>query len=423
MNFSKEVIQAIINKFNRLSSKEDDSLVNDWLNSAIENKNSIRKILKILVLSKDASLSGKIDKKKAWSIIDKKTQSRNIRSSKTILLTQTSKKPNGFSILLVPQIWHRIAAAAIIIFMCGTSYYFINKSFNNQSTTKNISLKNDVLPGGKKAILKLGDGSQIVLDNASNGLLAQQAGTQILKLSNGKVTYKSNVLSSKEVLYNTISTPRGGSYELTLPDGTMVWLNAESSIKFPTTFTDNERKVTITGEAYFEVTSKPLPYQKGKKMPFIVNVAGKSQVTVLGTHFNINSYDDEISVKTTLLEGSVKVTPISNHKLLTNNSVLITPGQQAQLSKTGKVTVSDDINTEEIVGWKDGNFIFNSSDIHTVMHQISKWYDVDIQYVNVPETKFFGIISRNIKLSQVLNILETTGSVKFTIENKTIIVK
>jgi hypothetical protein len=302
------------------------------------------------------------------------------------------------------------AAAAIIICMLSIGSYFLFNSVESKQISKienPIQNKKDIAPGGNAAILTLSDGSIVILDKAQNGTVSTQGNTKVLKLSNGMISY--NILNNKksEMLFNTVSTPRGGLYLLILSDGSKVWLNAASSLKFPVNFIGKERKVELLGEAYFEVA-------KNATMPFKVKVDGM-EVEVLGTHFNINSYDDESLVRTTLLEGSVKI----KRNNITN---LLKPGQEAQMDKVGKIKIINDANIEEAVAWKEGNFQFDRDDIHAVMRQISRWYDVDVEYKGVIASHFGGTISRNVNLSQILDMLHLTGKVKFEVKDKRIIV-
>jgi ferric-dicitrate binding protein FerR (iron transport regulator) len=252
----------------------------------------------------------------------------------------------------------------------------------------------------------LADGSTIILDNVQNGTLAQQGNTKVIK-EDGKLAYNLTSTGINEVLYNTISTPRGGQYQVDLPDGSRVWLNAASSLHFPTAFVGKERRVEITGEAYFEVA-------KNKAQPFIVSVNG-AEVQVLGTHFNVMAYNDENAIKTTLLEGSVKFVNGST-------SSLLKPGQQSQLSENGQVKVVSNVDVDAVTAWKNGNFDFQGEDIETVMRQLSRWYNVDVVYRNKPDELFYAEIPRNTKLSDVLKALELTGKLRFGIEGKKIIV-
>ena len=306
--------------------------------------------------------------------------------------------------------FRRIAVAASILGILVLSGFLLFNRSGETSFVKgkvnNKRFKNDVSPGGNKAILTLADGSTIVLDEAQNGELAQQGNSKIIKLD-GKLSYDPVNKNPKEVVYNTISTPNGGQYQLELADGSLVWLNATSSIRFPTTFIGKERRIEITGEAYFEIA-------KNREMPFIVAVNG-AEVQVLGTHFNINAYNDEDNVRTTLLEGSVKF--VSG-----DNSNILKPGQQFQLAKNGAFNVANDVNVDEVVAWKNGLFAFENATIEKVMRQFSRWYDVEIEYRGKTDDLFIAEMRRNIKLSDALKALELTGKVKFDIEGKKIIV-
>ena len=302
-----------------------------------------------------------------------------------------------------------VIAASIIGLIVITTLFFVTKSDTNgiaKANTVEHRFKDDVSPGGDKAVLTLADGSTIVLDDAQNGTLAQQGNAKIIKLD-GKLSYDLTNKNPKEVVYNTISTPKGGQYQLELPDGSLVWLNASSSIHFPTSFVEKERRVEITGEAYFEVA-------KNLNKPFIVGV-NNSEVQVLGTHFNINSYSDEDDVKTTLLEGSVKFVNGATTSILK-------PGQQSQLAKDGSIKVESDVDVDKVVAWKNGLFDFENAGIETVMRQLSRWYDVEIDYNGKPDDLFIAEMRRNIKLSDALKALELTGKVRFDIQGKKIIV-
>ncbi len=252
----------------------------------------------------------------------------------------------------------------------------------------------------------MADGSSIILDQAQNGNLATQGNTKILKM-NGMLSYNTSQNKTTKVLYNTISTPRGGQYQLIFTDGTKVWLNAASSLRFPTNFEGKERKVELSGEAYFEVA-------KNKAMPFKVKV-NKMEVEVLGTHFNINSYEDESTIRTTLLEGSVR---INQNK----NTGILKPGQQAQTDQFGAIKIINDADLEEAIAWKEEKFQFGRADIHEVMRQVARWYDVNIEYKGTVSSHFGGTISRNANLSQVLDMLHLTGKVKFEVKDRKIIV-
>lgn len=289
--------------------------------------------------------------------------------------------------------WAKLAAAILLFILPGIYFLKYNKPKPTALTALTKPGPIDVQPGGNKAILTLGDGSHIVLDSAQNGLLAHQGKTKIVKSGNGHIAYNQTATGNTTTIYNTMTTPRGGKYDLQLADGTRVWLNASSSITYPIAFSGTERRVAITGEAYFEVA-------KNKAMPFKINVNGQQEVEVLGTHFNIMAYNDEAAVKTTLLEGSVKIV---KNKLTS----VLKPGQQAQLTADGKLSVTDDADINAVMAWKNGQTLFVNEDIKTIMRQVSRWYDIDVEYQgDMPTRLFTGGISRESNLSVLLKVLE-----------------
>jgi transmembrane sensor len=303
----------------------------------------------------------------------------------------------------------RIAAAACIIGVIafGTLLLIRSEPKKEIARSKNSKPnKNDIPPGGNNALLTLADGTTIVLDVAQNGVLAQQGNTKVIKL-NGKLDYSANSSATKEIVYNTISTPRGGQFQVELPDGSQVWLNAASSLRFPTSFVGKVRRVEISGEAYFEVA-------KNKAMPFIVRV-NDAEIQVLGTHFNVMAYNDEATLKTTLLEGAVKF-------VKEGINTMLKPGQQSQLTKEGQLKVVNDVDLTKVVAWKNGFFDFEGSDLETVAKQLSRWYDVEVIYDRKIDDLFYAKIPRNTKLSVVLKALELTGKVHFQIQGRKIII-
>lgn len=313
--------------------------------------------------------------------------------------------------------WRIPAVAAAVLVLLSAALYFLLPYRTRQPQQISLAEQpvNDIAPGGNKAMLTLADGSTIVLDSASNGTISQQGNIQIQKLDNGLLAYIVNgrtITENDENFYNTITTPRGGQYQVTLADGTLVWLNAASSIRFPVVFTGTERKVTITGEAYFEVA-------KNVAMPFKVKAAS-SEIEVLGTHFNVNAYEDEASIKTTLLEGSVKVSAIASS--VKHAPVLLKPGQQSSISKAGIISVQNDADTEEAMAWRNGRFQFRSADLQSILRQISRWYDVDVVYQGKVDLHFTGQLARNANVSNVFEKLALTGEVNFRIDGKKIIV-
>jgi transmembrane sensor len=313
-----------------------------------------------------------------------------------------------------PVIRRLTAAAAVVLVLVGVSYFY------RHGIQKNIPIAvqtiRDVAPGGNKATLTLAGGQRIVLDSAHNGTLAQQGNTRIVKTDSGQLAYSPTTDKLNVILYNTLATPRGGQYELTLPDGTRVWLNAASSITYPTAFTGGQRKVSMTGEAYFEVADN-------KTQPFMVSINDQTTVDVLGTHFNINAYTEEPEMKTSLLEGAIKLSFISR-------SVVLKPGQQASIAPVGAgngsgetIKIDSNANMEQVMAWKNGIFSFRDAKLPTVMRQLERWYDVTVTYDGpIPVGQFNGEIGRGLTLDQVLKLLATTR-VHYTIEpgNKLVI--
>ncbi len=306
--------------------------------------------------------------------------------------------------------WIRVAAAAMLLIVGGALWRIVKKDKkDSQTDVAPVAEKHSVVsPGGDHAFLTMSDGSTIVLDSIRDGKF-QQGNTKINK-QNGVLIYRASASSKSTapVSFNTLTTPRGGEYQVVLPDGSKVWLNAASSLHFPTAFAGNQREVELTGEAYFEVT-------RNKDKPFRVKV-GDMRINVLGTQFNVNAYADADAIKASLLEGSIKITK-------GNTSDLLRPGEQAVLNKKGDGIEIRNPDMEEVIAWKNGLFQFDGADISTIMRQIGRWYDVEIVYAGKPpERRFEGKISREAQLSDVLKILELS-TVKFTVEGKRIIVQ
>jgi ferric-dicitrate binding protein FerR (iron transport regulator) len=301
-----------------------------------------------------------------------------------------------------------IAAALVLAAGSGIFWWMENRPADTQvAEVSSRSSRPDIAPGTNRAVLVLADGSSVLLDDAEQGELSRQANAIINKTADGQIVYENQAGAELvPLVYNTISTPRAGQYRLTLTDGTKVWLNAATSLQFPASFPGKERRVKLTGEAYFEVASNA-------SQPFIVETSQQS-IEVLGTHFNVNAYEEERQTKTTLLEGKVKVQ--------TGSSVrVIKPGEQAASMQPGSLRVSE-ADTEEAIAWKNGYFKFNKADIQTIMRQLERWYDVDVEYQGaVPTDLFVGKINRSENISGVLRILELS-KVQFKIVNRKIIV-
>jgi len=305
-------------------------------------------------------------------------------------------------------------AAAAVFFLMLTAGLIFFKSENLPPIKADIVYhKQDIPPGGNKAVLTLTDGEQVVLNDSTVHQLAKQTGSSIIKAAGGILIYKANSSAENSgtetgaKIFNTITTPRGGQYQIILPDGTHVWLNAASSLKFPAAFKGGRRLVELNGEAYFEVA-------KDKQKPFIVHTDNQ-EVEVLGTHFNVSSYANE-TTKTTLLEGSVKVLAQAHQKVLV-------PGEQAQTSTDAKVIKVMPVSVEDAIAWKNGYFVFNDEKLESIMQRVSRWYDVECQFEGKQgELSFLGVVERSKNISSLLKVLESTGNVHFKIEGRKIIV-
>ena len=302
------------------------------------------------------------------------------------------------------------AAAILILFVSGYLIFESKKSTLRQARADKIAITHDVkAPTNAKATITLANGKQIVLDSAVNGTLATQNNINLIKTADGKIEYsRESSVVSRELVYNTLTNPRGSKViDMILADGSHVWLNAGSSVTYPVAFIGDERKVNITGEAYFEITHDA-------SKPFIVS-KGDMNVTVLGTHFNVNAYDDEDEIKVTLLEGSVKVAD-------NGQTVTIKPGQQAEIAQNDKINVANNINLDEVTAWKEGLFHFESAALPDILKQFARWYDIDVSFEGkIPTDKFFVLVNRNSSLVSVLKALQASG-IKFQIENKKLIV-
>jgi ferric-dicitrate binding protein FerR (iron transport regulator) len=326
-----------------------------------------------------------------------------------------------------------MTAAAVLVLVVGFSWLLLNRGKGGWSpvgaVVRQTAAADDVAPGGNKATLTLADGSMINLDGTKNGLLVQQGGSRLIKEKDGQLAYMGDTRgntpakggASKGVAYNLLTTPNGGQYEVILPDGSKVWLNAASSLRYPASFTGKERVVELKGEAYFEIA-------KNAHMPFRLSVSRGTgnqsrngedgiplQVEVLGTNFNVKAYADEPFINTTLLQGAVKVRA-------GGQAVLVSPGERANLGGDGRLK-AEAADIEEAVAWKNGLFRFNQATIEDIMRQLSRWYDVEVVYVNGPPKDLFrGEIYRNVKVSKVLKVLEASG-IHFTVEGKKILVQ
>jgi ferric-dicitrate binding protein FerR (iron transport regulator) len=298
-----------------------------------------------------------------------------------------------------------VAAASVIAVVAMTGYLWSLRGPAAPVVT--VQSLQDVAPGRNGAILMLSNGERVLLDSLQNGVVATQKGSQAI-LTNGGLVYHADDEQTGEAAYNTILVPNGRQFHLTLPDGTQAWLNSASSIRYPVAFNGTQRQVEITGEAYFEVT-------KDKSKPFRVTVRNRVEVEVLGTHFNVNAYDNEEALSTTLLEGSVRVSTMHAGPSGSQYEHILQPGQQMLLSEK-RVSITE-ADVDKVIAWKNGLFNFDEMDLKNAMKQIARWYDVEIVYRGeIPDIKFYGRISREVSLSGLIKGLQGAG-VHMMIEN------
>jgi transmembrane sensor len=325
--------------------------------------------------------------------------------------------------------WKRWAVAATILFAIASIGYLVIPTKEGSQTLANTQhLGTDILPGTYKARLTLADGKTIILDSATLGELTRQGNTVVIN-KDGQLIYNdahTPLITDHSPLYNTLTTASGETYATILSDGSKVWLNSGSSIKYPVAFTGNERKVEITGEAYFEIAKSITA--SGARQPFIVNANNKGEIEVLGTHFNVNAYDDESDLKVTLLEGRVRMSPAGGGLLSDANNnkrpgVDLKPGEQAVLTHNSQLITRNSIDLDQIMAWKNNLFIFDRDELPVIMRQLARWYNVEVVYEGqLPGYKFSGIISRQRNASAVLEMLKATENIHFRIEGKKIIV-
>lgn len=312
--------------------------------------------------------------------------------------------------------WTRLSAAASValLLLAGLFFYIDRPEKKESAKLTESNPENEIRPGSNKAVLTLADGSRIQLDETASGALTRQGDAEIIKSKDGQLEYRSIASEGNtppEIIYNTLSTPRGGQFRIVLPDGTKVWLNAESSIRYPTVFAGNERPVSITGEAYFEV-------KKDKDRPFSVAANG-IKVEVLGTKFNVSAYDG--MTRTTLAEGAVKV--VNRHSKMAGEypMALLSPGQEAVVTSSGIAVRPADL--EKALAWKNGVFYFRKENLRDIMQQLARWYNFEVVYrVAVPARHYSGSIKRNASFSEALEMLHLVSGATFEVHGRTVTV-
>nr|WP_315247226.1 FecR domain-containing protein [uncultured Flavobacterium sp.] len=375
--------KLIIKKINDTLTPDENSIFDLWYNDSEENKKYFAK-----VQSNYQNEIENVDLDKAWKALDGKNN--------------PEKNKNQF---------YKYAVAASIALLLGTGIFYFTKP--KEQIIQVVEKPKDIAPGGTRGILTLSNGKQIVLSDISAKDTITQEGEEVtIKMdANGVITYTINpnadVSKADANSFNTLSTPTGGQYNIVLGDGTKVYLNTVSSIKYPTQFNGNQRLVELEGEAYFEVA-------KNKDKPFIVK-SGNQSIEVLGTHFNVHAYNNEPITKTTLLEGSVAIT-------YKNQKAILKPGQQSNVSDNSNGIAIRKVDTEAAIAWKNGRFKFDNADLKSVMKQLERWYGIKVEYRgDVSDVRFNGGTFMNKNLSEVLKVLELSN-IKFKVEGKTIIV-
>jgi ferric-dicitrate binding protein FerR (iron transport regulator) len=371
--------------YGTLTASEEAEL-EAWLNESADNRAILEKLLSEGIRKQEIERLHEFDGETAL---------KNVRA-------KIGHPENAGTGTLKRYLKRTTAAAAIVVALAAGFWIYKVKSPAAQLPYQ--AQKAEISPGANKAILVLSNGTKIDLQAAKNGNIAQQAGAVVSKRADGKLDYQGAGTTDAS---NTLHVPKGGQYELTLPDGTRVWLNAASSLTFPVAFTGKERQVRLTGEAYFEVAKNP-----GK--PFLVNVDGKQTVEVLGTHFNIRAYNDDPDIRTTLLEGSVKVSS-------KNSQAIIKPGQMAVNDLKAPLAVRN-ADLDAVMGWKNGLFVFNDERMEDVLRTVARWYDVDVEYqTDVSQKKLRGIVSRYKSIRELLDNITITSGIHYKIEGRRVV--
>jgi len=393
INFTNRIADLISGYLLSELNEEELKELEEWINESQEHMEIFESVLDETCLEDQGRVYAAID---VTSALIKTKKQMKFGEIPEIHIDRNRKR-----------LWVHIAAAASILIICTIGVYY----FNNPGISGlriDFVKQSEIKPGSNKATLTLANGKKIVLSTAVNGELANEAGVRITKTADGLLVYK--IVDQNEPAnfqLNTLSTANGEQYQVSLPDGTKVWLNAATSLKYPTSFSrTKERRVELNGEAYFEVV-------KDSAHPFVVSTVHQT-VVVLGTHFNINSYSNEEITKTTLLEGSVKI----------NDRILLKVGQEAVLTKLGTLAVHN-VDTESIVAWKNGLFIFENEEMKTAMNKIARWYNVEILYEDrrLELITVGGSISRFDKVEEILSLFEKAGNIQFEIKGRTITIR
>jgi len=373
--------KTIIAKINDTLSPEEESIFDTWYKESASHREYFEKVKENYQIE---ITEAELDLNKAWQAVDKRISPKKSRKS-----------------------YYKYAIAASVALLLGIGYFTVTKT-NVIDSGKGTIETGEVIQNSNDIVLTLSDGSKVILNDQKNGVVASQQSVVITKDKDGSIRYdENNDQHTGKPTYNTLITPNGKTFQIALPDGTNVWMNAGSSLKYPTYFDGNERSVVLTGEAYFEVSHN-------EKMPFKVFSNGQ-QVEVLGTHFNIRAYENEPVLKTTLLEGKIKVTE-------DDNTIIVKPGQQTTVTIDRHTMKIAEVNTELAIAWKNRLFYFENAKYDEIMREIERWYDVKVIYKGkIPDEKFQGAIQKDLKLDQVLKMLESKD-VHFKVSGKEVLV-
>lgn len=392
---NKNIDELVFKYLQHTLSEEERRMLDSWINQSVANRARFEEWTDSQRMEEKIRRIAAINREKGWQ-----------RIVKTRILDESNKQYKP-----VVAVRHKVrfrywvAAASFILAIATTTALIIYSDREVQYPGQTVATNPaDVAPGKNGAILTLADGSQVVLDSMGNGVVAMQNGAQIL-LQNSGLTYIPEGRTTGEIAYNTMTTPNGRQFQLALPDGTRAWLNAASSITFPTVFSGNERSVRIAGEVYLEVA-------KNATMPFRVNVDGKAQIEVLGTHFNVNAYANESTINMMLLEGSIRVSNGNGKATLKpgQRAEMVNPGKAQVIPATSEIKVRNDADINRSIAWKDGIFDFQGLTLGAVLRQIERWYDIRVHCNETSSGLIFGgKMYKNVSLADVLDMLKDMG--------------
>lgn len=410
-NVSELISQILLKKLREEElSAEEAAILAEWEGRSPEHTEFIAMLMDEALLSDKIKSMLELDEQAAWQRIER------------ALAAEWNDRA-------VPQrrkiYWYKYAVAASVILFLGIGAFFLlskKQPVGDTSKATKPATVADIAPGGNRAVLTLADGSVIELDKAQNGLLATEKGSKVLKTEDGKLVYeREGGKGLAAVTFNTLKTPRGGQYQLDLPDGSKVWLNAASSLTYPVIFNGAQRKIEITGEAYFEVAR-----DMNKEFHVVIkNSSGepKGEITVLGTHFNVQAYDEEKVVAASLLEGKIRLAP-AQPETNASTSKLLFPGQQAQITENNTLRVVDNVDMDHVTAWKSGMISFTSTDVQTIMRSVSRWYNIDVTFEGHVENRsgITGGTSRNTSLANVMQVLRL-NDINVVFENGKLVVR